>query len=165
MAARSSTRLPREVSSRTSGRASSTASVSSGAAKSVAMTAIPLRLLNTRVSTSRSKRFSAATSTRICCAGAHFVEDFAGFSGPRRLGVSPFERSFPRLSDIGLPFPLSTSAFDLKPDPSTVRMQYRRAQVADPATAAEKKELVILKQPSEPAPSQLRHKNRTEQTF
>ncbi len=52
-----------------SGRASSSASVWNGAAKSVAVTSMQPPLVRTRAKVSRNRRFSAATKTRIFSAG------------------------------------------------------------------------------------------------
>src|ERR1700680_1284650 len=120
------------------------------------MTSMPPRLVKTRVSASRRRRFSAATRTRTCCPVVNFAEDLASFSGPRRLWVGLLERSFTALSVIGVPFSYVSNAFALSILTPSGSEATRKRAAMDTATAAEKKELVVLKTTPEQEPRQLR---------
>src|SRR5712692_7013098 len=108
------------------------------------MTSMLPRLVRTRASASRSKRFSAATNTRTCCAGACFAEGLASFSEPRRVETCPLERSFISLSDIGVPFPFAAGAFVLEALALIGLKQSQREQVVHHVTAPEKRELIVV---------------------
>src|SRR5258708_17513046 len=101
------------------------------------MTSMLPRLVRTRASASRSKRFSAATNTRTCCVGACFAEGLASFSEPRRVETCPLERSFISLSDIGVPFPFAGSAFLLEDLAPTEPKQSQSEWVVDHVTGPE----------------------------
>src|ERR1700680_2035756 len=129
------------------------------------MTSMPPRLVKTRVSASRRRRFSAATRTRTCCPVVDFAEDLASFSGPRRLWVGLLERSFTALSVIGVPFSYVSNAFALSIlTPSGSEAPRKRAGDGY-CNSSREKGAGSFETTSEPAPRQLRHEKRTEQAF